>query len=99
MPKKSRTTRKNSSNSSRSNSSSRKKRGNKVKGVAMPDHHIKRIVKGKKDMDEKFGYSFNEEADMTAVLKKLRFKKPDNPYSFWGNIYTLEDAARQAINV
>jgi len=65
----------------------------------MPDHHIKRIVKLKKDMDEKFGYSFNEEADMTAVLKKLRFKRPDNPYSYWGNIYTLEDAARQAINV
>ena len=93
MPKKSRTTRKSSS------SSSRKKRGNKVKGVAMPDHHIKRIVKGKKDMAEKFGFPFNDEADMTAVLKQLRFKKPDNPYSFWGNIYSLEDAARLAINV
>ncbi len=101
MPKKSRKTapkkRSNSSSSSRSHSS-RKKRNNKAKGVAMPDHHIKRIVKGKKDMAEKFGYSFNDEADMTAVLKKLRFKKPDNPYSFWGNIYTLEDAARLAIN-
>ena len=65
----------------------------------MPDHHIKRIVKGKKDMAEKFGFPFNDEADMTAALKQLRFKKPDNPYSFWGNIYTLEDAARLAINV
>lgn len=97
MPKKSRTTRK-SSSSSRSNSSSRKKR-NKAKGVAMPDHHIKRIVKLKKNMHMKFGFPFNDEADMTAVLKQLRYKKPDNPYSFWGNIYTLEDAARLAINV
>ncbi len=98
MPKKSRKSKSSNSSSSRSHSS-RKKRGNKAKGVAMPDHHIKRIVKLKKDMHKKFGFPFNEEADMTAVLKQLRFKRPDNPYSFWGNIYTLEDAARLAINV
>ena len=91
MPKKSR------KRSSSSSSSSRKKRVNKIKGVAMPAHHIQRIVKGKKDMYTKFGFPFNDESDMTAVLKQLRFKKPDNPDSFWGNIYTLEDAARLAM--
>ena len=65
------------------------------KGVSLPAHHIKRIVDGKKKMYSHFGIEYDEEGE-TMILKMLRFKRPEEPHSFWGNIYTLEDAVQKA---
>ena len=65
------------------------------KGVLMPPHHIKRIVDGKKQMYSHFGVEYDEESE-TKIMKMLRFKRPEEPHSFWGNIYTLEDAVQKA---
>jgi hypothetical protein len=61
----------------------------------MPAHHIKRIVDGKKKMYAHFGVEYDEESE-TMILKMLRFKRPEEPHSFFSNIYTLEDAVQKA---
>ena len=98
MPK-SRTSRR-SSSSSRRSSSSRKKMTTtrkQPKGVSMPAHHIKRIIDGQKNMHSKMGMTFTQEDDIKALLTHLKFKKPNDPYSFWGNIYVWQDAVEKAI--
>lgn len=65
------------------------------KGIPMPAHHIKRIIDGKKQMYDHFGMTFDEETE-TMIFKMLRFKRPEEPHSFWGNIHNLEDAVQKA---
>lgn len=65
------------------------------KGIPMPAHHIKRIIDGKKQMYDHFGMTFDEETE-TMIFKMLRFKRPEEPSLFFGNIYTLEDAVQKA---
>ena len=104
MPK-SRSTRRSSSSSSSkrssSSSSSRKKKTTmrkQPKGVPMPVEHIKRIVNGEKDLYVKVLHkNFEHEDAFVAMLSQLSFKKPNEPYSFWGKIYTWQDAVQKAL--
>jgi hypothetical protein len=99
MPK-SRASRRSSSSSRRSSSSSKKTTTRKRKepmGVPMPAEHIKRIVDGEKKFYSKMGMSFENEHDIVALLSHLRFKKPNEPYSFWSKIYGWQDAVQKAL--
>jgi hypothetical protein len=44
------------------------------------------------------GIPFTHEDDIQAILPQLRFKRPSDPYAFWGNIHGWQDAVRKAIN-
>ncbi len=63
----------------------------------MPAHHIKRIVDGEKSMYSRMGMTFSQEDDVKAILTNLKFKRPSDPYLFWGNIYTWQDAVNKAL--
>jgi len=65
------------------------------KGVTLPIEHINRIIESKKEMYAHFGIEYDEDVER-MILKMLRFKKPAEPYSFYGNIHTLEDAVQKA---
>ena len=68
------------------------------KGVPMPVEHIKRIVNGEKYLYVKVLHrNFEHEDAFVAMLSQLSFKKPNEPYSFWGKIYTLQDAVQKAL--
>ena len=99
MPK-SRTSRRSSSSSSSRRSSSRKMTTSRKqpKGVPLPPHHIKRIMDTEKKMYSALGIPFTHEDDIRAILPQLRFKRPSDPYAFWGNIHGWQDAVRKAIN-
>jgi hypothetical protein len=91
--------------SSRSSSSPRSpktkaktKKSRAVKGVAMPAAHIKRIVDGEKKMYATLNMPYENEDFVRQLLQKLRFKRPENPYSFWGNIYVWHDAVKHSLN-
>ena len=89
-----------SSKMSSSSSSSRKKTTTRKqpKGVPMPVEHIKRIVNGEKDLYVKVLHrNFEHEDAFVAMLSQLSFKKPNEPYSFWGKIYTWQDAVQKAL--
>lgn len=97
MPK-SRASRRSSSSSkssSRKNTTTRKSK--ELIGVPMPAEHIKRIIDGEKKFYSKMGMSFENEHDISALLSHLRFKKPNEPYSFWSNIYGWQDAVQKAL--
>jgi hypothetical protein len=94
MPKSYRST--SSSRSPKTKAKTKKTRA--VKGVAMPAAHIKRIVDGEKRMYENLGMPYEHDAQKRMLLKKLRFKRPDNPYLFWGNMYVWNDAVNQSLN-
>ncbi len=105
MPK-SRTSRRSSSSSSsrRSSSSSRKSKKmttsrKQPKGVPMPPHHIKRIMDLEKELYLKLAIPFNHEDRIKEVLPQLRFKRPSDPYLFWGNIHGWHDAVRKALPI
>ena len=95
MPK-SRTSRRSSSSSSRKKMTTSRKQ---PKGVPMPPHHIMRIIDGEKSMYSRMGMAFSQEDDVKMILTHLKFKKPSDPYSFWGNIYTWHDAVRKALPI
>ena len=99
MPK-SRTSRRSSSSSSSRRSSSRKMTTSRKqpKGVPLPPHHIKRIMDLEKEMYSTLAIPFNHEDRIKAILPQLRFKRPSDPYAFWGNIHGWQDAVRKAIN-
>jgi len=63
----------------------------------MPPHHIKRIMDTEKKMYLALGIPFTNEDDIKAILPQLRFKRPSDPYAFWGNIHGWQDAVRKAI--
>lgn len=86
---------KSSSPTPKSPKKSTTRKSREPKGVPMPPHHIKRIIDGKKQMYSHFGVDYDEETE-TMILKMLRFKRPDEPHSYWGNIYSLEDAVKMA---
>lgn len=98
MPK-SRTNRRSSSSSSRKSSSRKMTTSRKQpKGVPLPPHHIKRIMDTEKKMYSALGIPFTHEDDIRQILPQLRFKRPSDPYAFWGNIHGWQDAVRKAIN-
>jgi hypothetical protein len=68
------------------------------KGVPLPPHHIKRIMDLEKEMYSTLGIPFNHEDRIKTILPQLRFKRPSDPYAFWGNIHGWQDAVRKAIN-
>lgn len=105
MPKSRTSRRSSSSSSSRRSSSSSSRKSKKMttsrkqpKGVPMPPHHIKRIMDSEKKMYLALAIPFNHEDDIRAILPQLRFKRPSDPYAFWGNIHGWQDAVRKAIN-
>lgn len=105
MPKSRTSRRSSSSSSSRRSSSSSSRKSKKMttsrkqpKGVPMPPHHIKRIMDLEKELYLKLEIPFNHEDRIKAVLPQLRFKRPSDPYLFWGNIHGWQDAVRKAIN-
>jgi hypothetical protein len=63
----------------------------------MPAHHIKRIMDTEKKMYSTLGIPFTNEDDVQAILPQLRFKKPSDPYAFWGNIHGWQDAVKKAL--
>ena len=50
-------------------------------------------------MYSRMGMAFSQEDDVKMILTHLKFKKPSDPYSFWGNIYTWHDAVRKALPI
>jgi len=68
------------------------------KGVPMSAEHIKRIVNGEKDLYIKVLHkNFEHEDAIKALLQRLKFKTPREPYSFWNKIYTWQDAVQKAL--